>query len=464
MSEISKRTAIARILSDLIKSDNIIDEMEIRTLDALKAKYHILRKHLVAAQLITFSQAINVLRDGIGVREKAELIEDLKNMAHVDTVFAEKEVLLILAVYYCLNEEHGYSSELLTCESNNIPSLNRKFIVYIESEYDKDINSEIQNEAEFLSLIAHMRAYGFEFIYIPYIIQEFRKKSIDYVRSVIGYMSPAFEDHAIDLICNNIFSLNTVAFTQQLLYKKMGVKVTNTEPALLINIGSSLVPYCGEQTTSKVFTDFLRINITGSIFDEIKAFLESFANLVNVDLIRSIEIRSDKLKYFGFYKALIDLMVFTKSSSDLVVNLNRKHEVIRFKDTNEILRLKPNEAALYCLMIQQTLFDNVNHGLLYRPNDRKKAALNDAYRKLYERISGSEMTKDYNNGIPQVVSHIRKAIRDMQYLKNPEDYMPVKDEENGAYRVNIDPKTVMIIDPDTEEVLNILNSVFWKSL
>lgn len=277
-------------------------------------------------------------------------------------------------------------------------------------------------------------------------------------------MSPAFEDHAIDLICNNIFSLNTVAFTQQLLYKKMGVKVTNTEPALLINIGSSLVPYCGEQTTSKVFTDFLRINITGSIFDEIKAFLESFANLVNVDLIRSIEIRSDKLKYFGFYKALIDLMVFTKSSSDLVVNLNRKHEVIRFKDTNEILRLKPNESALYCLMIQQTLFDNVNHGLLYRPNDRKKAALNDAYRKLYERISGSEMTKDYNNGIPQVVSHIRKAIRDMQYLRNPEDYMPVKDEENGVYRVNIDPKTVMIIDPDTEEVLNILNSVFWKSL
>lgn len=444
MREISKRTAVARIIADLIKADNIIDEKEMRALTKLEDIYHIHQKDLVAAQLITFSDAISVLRERMDQKEKTVLLDYLCKLARIDDVCTLREALILVAVHYCLDEEHSNYSEMLTCESNDIVGDGKNFIVYIESEIDKDINSEIKDDKVYHSMTVDINKMGMDFVYIPYLVREFRKKNPEYVMKVLEYMSPGFSEETRLEIYNKISNFTTTSFTQNLLCKKMGVSVMNTEPALLINIGSSLVPYCGNQSDSKVFTEFLRINITDSIYGEVRHLMDSMNRLVNEKIIASSNIVENRLKYFGFYKAMLDLMIYTKSDSDLLINLDSKKDTIRFVDSNEVLKLKPQESALYILMIEQSIHDEVNKGLLYKPNDRQLTQLNKRYREIYESISGSRMTKDFNSGITQAVSHIRKAIKETLYLKNINTYLPIKDEENGVYRVNVSAEQVVM--------------------
>ena len=52
----NQRVAIARLISDLIKADKIIDEKEISLLLKLEEKYSISSQCLVDAQKISFSE------------------------------------------------------------------------------------------------------------------------------------------------------------------------------------------------------------------------------------------------------------------------------------------------------------------------------------------------------------------------------------------------------------------------
>ncbi len=68
-----QRTAIARIISDMIKADNIIDESEIKDMKKLMSKYSI--PHQIPHQVISdarkirFSEAVNILKE-LSFRER----------------------------------------------------------------------------------------------------------------------------------------------------------------------------------------------------------------------------------------------------------------------------------------------------------------------------------------------------------------------------------------------------------
>lgn len=464
MAEISKRTAIARLVSDLIRSDNIIDEAEMIALDEFEDVYGIRQQNLVEAQLITFSQAVSVLRDNLDTISKEKLLRQLCRIAMIDSVCTEQEALLLTAIDYCLDSDYGTGADMLTCESDTIVGTNNKFIVYVESECDEEINEEIQDEKIFQAICSEMRLYGFDFIYIPFIVSELKKKSHQYMRKVLKYMSPNFDDNTVDDIYDRMLTMTTPQFTSDLLFKKMDLKVSNTDPALMINIGSSLVPYCKEIPESKVYTEFLKINITGDAYDAVHHFISVFSKYLTGTFHPSAMLIKNKLKYFGFYKALLDLMVFARSDSNLRINILNKREVIKFTDTNETLRLKPNEAAIYCMILQQTLCDEVNHGLLYDSTGRKKAELNSIYNKVYGTISGSESSKDYNAGIVQVVSHIRKALRELRLLKNVNAFLPVKDEVNGVYTIKAGKDAIKVMEMDGKTTKELILSDFWTKM
>lgn len=58
-----QRTAMARIISDMIKADNIIEESEIRDMKSLMSKYSITQKDMSDARSIRFSDAVMSLQD-----------------------------------------------------------------------------------------------------------------------------------------------------------------------------------------------------------------------------------------------------------------------------------------------------------------------------------------------------------------------------------------------------------------
>ena len=64
-----QRTALARIISDMIKADNIIEETEIRDMKKLMSEYSISHQEMSDARKIRFSDAVNTLKE-LSIRER----------------------------------------------------------------------------------------------------------------------------------------------------------------------------------------------------------------------------------------------------------------------------------------------------------------------------------------------------------------------------------------------------------
>ena len=58
-----QRTATARIISDMIKADNIIEESEIKDMKKLMSEYSITHQEMSDARKIRFSDAVNTLKE-----------------------------------------------------------------------------------------------------------------------------------------------------------------------------------------------------------------------------------------------------------------------------------------------------------------------------------------------------------------------------------------------------------------
>ena len=309
-----QRIAMARIISDMIKADNIIEESEIKDMKRLMSEYGVSHQEMSEARRIRFSEAVNTLKE-LPIRERLAFFDHIYSIALSDNVCVPREALLLIALQYCLIENdrksvNGKSQPkpyLISCPTGEA-SFNDQYMVYLESTYDEERNAELMQH--FRLLVTITRLCGFNFIYIPKMVEEFRVMNEQYVKDVISYMAPNLEGSFIQQVYNRLCKLTTVDFFRNVLYERLQVKALHdTPPSLLINIGTSVVPYCSAGGSVQYYTEFLCIPICSGILtlvDDILGFYQS-----KVSIRQSITIGDNKgqFKYFGFYKALFDFLV-----------------------------------------------------------------------------------------------------------------------------------------------------------
>lgn len=75
-----QRTTIARIISDMIKADNIIEESEIRDMKKLMLEYSISHQEMADARKIRFSDAVNTLNE-LSIRERKAFFDHIYSIA-----------------------------------------------------------------------------------------------------------------------------------------------------------------------------------------------------------------------------------------------------------------------------------------------------------------------------------------------------------------------------------------------
>ena len=80
-----ERIAIARIVSDMIKADNIIEESEIEMLNKFKSIYNIDSHILSEARHVKFSTAVSNL-EGLEDTEKIEIFKTIKESPIIDPI------------------------------------------------------------------------------------------------------------------------------------------------------------------------------------------------------------------------------------------------------------------------------------------------------------------------------------------------------------------------------------------
>ncbi|MBR1411379.1 MAG: hypothetical protein IJ580_09815 [Prevotella sp.] len=392
----------------------------------LMSEYSITHQEMSDARKIRFSDAVNTLKD-LSIKERKTFFDHIYSVALSDNICVPREALLLIALQYCLIEVDKKSDNgtplpkpyLISCPTGEA-SFNDQYMVYLESFYDEVRNEELKQH--FRLLVTITRLCGFNFIYIPKMVEEFRGMNEQYVKDVISYMAPNLEESFIQQVYNRLCKMNTVDFFRNVLYERLQVKALhNTPPSLLINIGTSVVPYCSAGGSIQYYTEFLCIPISSNILtlvDDILGFYQS-----KVSIRQSITINDSKgqFKYFGFYKALFDFLVAPPPVAPDLVFLGQdmktaKYQVaFRFEDGNEKkICLTPKHYDIYFQVALRT------------------------YKSRHKGLSVS-----YDKTIRFIISKIRKTITDeIPDLTYSDQYKPEKNE--NVYILRLDKSKVYV--------------------
>ena len=353
-----QRTAMARIISDMIKADNIIEESEIMDMKSLMKKYSIMQQDMSDARNIRFSDAVMILQD-LSKPERQTFFDCIYKIALSDNVCVPKEALLLIALQFCLVEHDRKDANgkripkpyLISCPVGE-SAIADQYMVYLESSYDEGRNSEVMQD--FKLLVTQSKLNGFNFVYIPKMVEEFKEMDAQYVKDVISYMAPQLSNVAVENVYNRLCEMTTAEFFHSVLYEKLQVKaIYDAEPSILINIGTSVVPYCATNGSIQYYTEFLCIPIattTLSLVEEILAFYQSKVS------VKTITITDNKgqFKYFGFYKALFDFLIAPPPVAPDLIFLGQNmtdgkyYVAFKFKEGRErIAKLMPKRYELY---------------------------------------------------------------------------------------------------------------------
>lgn len=361
----NQRTAMARIISDMIKADNIIEESEIKTMHELMSIYSITQQDMSDSRKIRFSDAVNTLKE-LSPKERKKFFERVYNIALSDSVCVPREALLLIALQYCLIDTDKRSLNgkrlpqpfLISCVSGE-STFNDQYMVYLEGDYDSERNQEL--EKHFRLLVTISRLCGFNFIYIPKMVEEFQKMEEQYVLDVIKYMAPNLDDLFIKEVYKRLCGMTTTEFFNNVLCERLQVKIPkDLPPSILINIGTSVIPYCSAGGPIQYYTEFLCIPITTdipSLVDDVLAFYQS---KVSLHQTITLNIRKGQFKYFGFYKALFDFLVAPPPVAPDLIFLGQtktgRHQIaFKFSDKNNIyINLTPKEYEVYFTVAKRT--------------------------------------------------------------------------------------------------------------
>lgn len=415
-----QRIAIGRIISDMIKADNIIEETEIRDMKRLMSDYSLSHQDMIDARNIKFSDAVPILRE-LSLRERKDLVAKIYSIAQSDNVCVPREALLLIALKYCLlYDERNVADRpyLVSCATGEA-TLNDPYMVYIESSYDKEMNAQL--ERNFRLLVMMSRLSGFNFIYIPKMVSEFQNMRKEYVLDVISYMAPNLDDKFIHSVYDRLCMMTTVEFFRNVLYERLQVQTPhNIAPSLLINIGTSVVPYCSAGGPVQYYTEFLCIPIGIDILTLVEGVLGYYQSRVSIRQTIAFGNGNGQFKYFGFYKALFDFLIAPPPVAPNLVFLGQNMKTGRYQVAFQFddgfekrIDLTPKEYETYLAVAH----------------------------KSYGKKKGLPIGTD--RGIKSVISHIKSKITNgIPDLTFADQYKP--ERSGNGYIIRLDHKKVFI--------------------
>lgn len=442
-----ERIAICRILTDLIKADLVIDSNEMQEYVKLCESYNIRREEEIKASSITLSEAVSLLKQSDRGLQR-DLIGDFCDLSMSDGFCARPEALLLIGLSRCLEDPYS-SAQILSIPQ---PVFNVAFgsVLYIESSTNEGLNQVINDN--FRTLFKECQVVGFNFIYVPKVIEHYRSTDRKLTSRIVRFLSPALSDEGVENVINGLLSINTQNFCKDILCNKLGIKeLRDTEPALLIKIGMSYV-------NDNLYANYLKINVDENIVKQMQKLLDTFSGMLSSDNINvsKVEEKKNQFLYHGFYKQLLDIYLIRRNVRS-TVNVHPYKEEILMPDIDmKLTKLHRREKALYLLLLIVSKEGGINFNL---PQNAKQAQIyekrmrlfQNRYKVIYELFGGER------GGAPDltqaeirrpIISCLRRSLAEISgVLYNANDYMINKDVD-GYIKVNLDDKELFIFEPE----------------
>ena len=177
------KTALAKVLSDLVQCDGIVNQGEIDFLQRAYSVFHITTTSRKKATRLSLAEAVRTLKT-LGDEEKAAILRVLQKLSMSDDDLARSEsqfiTALLLSIGLRLPETEGIKAEFVS-----IPSLNfdtRNAVLYVEPEYDPSVNARIKRNYD--AICETLESTGREFFYLPQVIHHLESKKATSVKLV----------------------------------------------------------------------------------------------------------------------------------------------------------------------------------------------------------------------------------------------------------------------------------------
>ena len=460
------KVAIARIFADLIKADRIVDTGEMECWRRLCNKYGIDRDIRVNAREVSFSEAMKSICISGDFALRGELLRDCRSMTLSDGYCAHPEALLMMALAVMLDTSGGYRAEVISIPRASF-NIDIATALYIESDYDSATNRVI--EEHYRSLFKEFQLVGFHFVYIPKIIDHYRHTDPVLFKDILSFLAPSMSDAGLENAGRSLMKMTTGGFCKDLLCNKCGItELRNTRPSLLIKVGNS---YVGEDR----YANYLKIEVDDEIEGTVQRFVDRFSQMLSSDMIvvSTSEERDSQFHFHGFYKQLLDIFLVRRNIRSSI-HINPYKEEILFPDIDsKAPGLHRRERALYALFLCQGReginFTAPKSAEALRRYNRRMERLQRRYAAIYEMFGGErESTPDLS--VPEIrrpiVSCLKRSLRNLQGLYNPEDYSITKDAD-GSFSVHIEPELVYVRQLDREDPVRLTESEMyrkWSSL
>lgn len=443
------KVAIARIFSDLIKADRIIDSGEMQCWLSFCQKYAIDKEIEVEALNVSFADAVDTIcSSGIqGLKE--DLLGDCRAMALSDGFCAHSEAALMIALSLMLESETANRVEVISIPRASF-NIDLSTVLYVESDYDSDTNNAINKH--YRTIYKELQLAGFHFVYLPKIIEHYSHTDRTLFRNILSFIAPYLSDIGLDGIYNSLMSMTTSRFCKDLLCNKLGLsELRNTYPSLVIKIGTSFV---GEEQ----YANYLKIEVDEDILETIQAFIDKFCDMLTSDVyvVNASEESDTQFHFHGFYKQLLDIFLIRKNIQSSIL-IDPYREEIYFPEIDaKATAVHRREKVLYAMMLcagsQGLNFNTPQKADEMKKYHRRMDQLQAKYRALYSLFGGNEEGAP-DLGMPEIrrpiISCLKRSLKKLTSLYNPDDYNITKDK-GGILSVHVDSSLIFVRELDSE--------------
>ena len=445
------KTALAKVLSDLVQCDGIVNQGEIDFLQRVYGCFGITSASRKKATTLSLSDAVGILKT-LERKEKLALLRLFQTLSMSDDSLDPNESLLITSLILSIDiempETQGIKSHFVS-----IPNLNfdtRNAVLYVEAEYDEAINASLMHDYEAVSQL--LETDDRELFYLPMVMRELSNKRAT-LRQVLNYIEPTLSDEQLDYIDNRLPAIDSTFLSKEIFLNYLKTNGTNiNKPSFFFKTGR-LKP--GNQQ------DFLILEINGTPLATLQRFYELKASIVSLKpaglspkeerfLQQVTQAQNgnekDALDYTGFHKILIDI----------VLKYNGSHETSRLYVTkcgdlfltdrnNTEVKMPAISKALYILFLFH------EEGIPLNCLSDYKAELYRIYRPISTygddellRRAVENLTDFVGNTLNATLSRIKKAFTDI--LGDAAASYLIQGEKGGRKTIHLDRSLVVYED------------------
>ncbi len=335
------KTAIAKVLSDLIQSDGIVNQGEIRYLREAFASMRIEDSHLKKSVGMTLAEAVTILK-ACGPAEKQAIRKHIERLSGADGNVNPSETLLIAALTLSIG---AVSEEVPSLKADliSIPGLSfdtRDTVLYVESEVDRKTNRSIVKEYDGLCQLLEQR--GLKFFYLPAFMKSL-KGNTRTLKQTLRYLEPLLSDEQMQLIVHDMRRIDTPMLSKEIFLNYLNSRGFNLDhPSFLFKIENQKASHC---------QDFLLLHVDAT--SPLKTLQEFFAYNDKLLLLPEAEPVEDQLEYTGLHKIVIDTILKYHSADGLSRLLIDERGRLFLLDRNSAeVKMQSLARALYILYLR----------------------------------------------------------------------------------------------------------------